>query len=38
MWNDIPAAELRELMDDMAANDPALDLEAFDRWLEMQFS
>jgi hypothetical protein len=38
MWNDIPADELRQLMDEMAANEPELDLAAFDRWLEMQFS
>jgi len=38
MWNDIPAVELRQLMDEMEANGAELDLAALDRWLEMQFS
>jgi len=38
MWNDISAVELRQLMDEMEANGPELDLAALDHWLEMQFS
>ena len=38
MWNDIPAVELRELMDEMERSEPALDLDEFERWLESQFS
>ena len=38
MWNDISAVELRELMDEMEANGPELDIPALDQWLEKQFS
>ena len=34
MWNDIPSDELRQLMDEIRANEPVLDLEALERWLE----
>jgi len=38
MWNDILAAQLRQPMGEMAAGEPALDLEQLERWLEIQFS
>jgi hypothetical protein len=36
MWNDIPSAELRQLMDEIEANEADLDLEAMERWLATQ--
>jgi len=36
MWNDILSSELRELMDEVEANEPDLNLEDMERWLATQ--
>jgi len=38
MWNDIPADELKELMDEMEASTLHPDEAELERWLENQFS
>ena len=38
MWNDIPADELKELMDEMEASVLHPDEAELERWLESQFS
>ena len=38
MWNDIPAEELKQLMDEIDATELRPDEAELERWLENQFS